>query len=67
MLYQLSETRWTKQVIDNGDMAAAGCVLADLNLDDLLDIACIGSGTANLKWNENHATITSLGSSGSSR
>jgi len=67
MLYQLSETRWTKQVIDNGDMAAAGCVLADLNLDDLLDIACIGSGTANLKWYENQSTITSLGSSGSSR
>ena len=67
MLYQLSENRWTKQVIDNGDMAAAGCILANLNLDDLLDIACIGSGTANLKWYENQSTIASLESSGSSR
>jgi len=66
MLYQLVENRWTKQVIDNGDMAAAGCTLADLNLDGLLDIACIGSGTANLKWYENQSTISRSRPSGSS-
>ena len=34
-------------------MAAAGCAAADFNVDGRLDLACIGSGTANLKWYEN--------------
>lgn len=34
-------------------MAAAGCVLAHLNDDTRLDLACIGTATANLKWYEN--------------
>jgi hypothetical protein len=49
-------TRWSKQVLDDGGMAAAACALADLNGDGRPDIACIGSATANLKWYENLGT-----------
>lgn len=45
--------RWRRQVLDAGDMAAAGCTIADLNGDRLPDVACIGAATANLKWYEN--------------
>jgi hypothetical protein len=48
-----SGDRWTKHVLDNGGMAAAACAVADLNGDGRMDIACIGSATANLKWYEN--------------
>jgi hypothetical protein len=34
-------------------MAGAGCVATDLTEDGLVDIACIGSATANLKWYQN--------------
>ena len=44
---------WSKHVLDDGSMAAAACAVADLNGDGRLDIACIGSATANLKWYEN--------------
>ena len=44
---------WTKSVVDQGGVAAAACVLADLNGDKRLDIACIGSATTNLVWYEN--------------
>ena len=44
---------WTRQIVDDGDMAAAGCAAADLNTDGRMDIVCIGTGTANLKWYEN--------------
>jgi hypothetical protein len=46
-------TRWSRQVIDDGGIAAAGCAVADLNGDGKPDLACIGSATANLKWYEN--------------
>jgi hypothetical protein len=46
-------TRWSRQILDNGGIAAAGCAIADLNGDGKLDVACIGSATANLKWYEN--------------
>jgi len=46
-------THWSKQVLDGGGMAAAGCAVADLNGDGRPDIACIGQGTSNLKWYEN--------------
>ncbi len=46
---------WTKDVLDDGGMAAAGCATGDLNGDKRLDIACIGTATANLKWYENVA------------
>jgi len=45
--------RWTREALDDGGMAAACCVVADLNADRRPDIACIGSSTANLKWYEN--------------
>jgi hypothetical protein len=45
--------RWSRQVLDDGGIAAAGCAAADLNGDRRPDIACIGSATANLKWYEN--------------
>ena len=47
---------WTKSTLDNGGMAAAGCASADLNGDHRVDIVCIGTATANLKWYENHPT-----------
>lgn len=45
--------RWSRQILDDGGMAAASCVVADLNGDRRVDIACIGAATANLKWYEN--------------
>jgi hypothetical protein len=52
-LYRQEKSRWTREIVDNGGMAAAGCAIADLNGDGNPDIACIGSATANLKWYEN--------------
>ena len=46
-------TVWSRGTIDSGGMAGAGCVAADLNDDGLIDVACIGSATANLKWYQN--------------
>jgi hypothetical protein len=48
-----SGDRWSKHVLDDGGMAAAACAVADLNGDGRMDVACIGSATANLKWYEN--------------
>jgi hypothetical protein len=45
--------RWSRQILDDGGMAASACAIADLNGDGRPDIACIGSTTANLKWYEN--------------
>lgn len=44
---------WSKHALDAGGMAAAACAAADLNGDGRVDVACIGSATANLKWYEN--------------
>jgi hypothetical protein len=44
---------WTRHVLDEGGMAGAGCAAADLNGDKKVDIVCIGTATANLKWYEN--------------
>lgn len=46
-------SRWSRRILDDGGIAAAGCAVADLNGDGRPDIACIGSATANLKWYEN--------------
>lgn len=48
--------QWTKYVVaapEQKSMAAAGCVAAHLNGDRRIDLACIGTATANLKWYEN--------------
>src|SRR5688572_17053775 len=56
-VYRLgADNQWTKHALatpDQKSMAAAGCALAHLNNDKRLDLACIGSSTANLKWYEN--------------
>jgi hypothetical protein len=52
-VYHSGSGQWTKQVLDAGGMAAAACAAADLNGDGRIDVACIGSATANLKWYEN--------------
>lgn len=44
---------WSRRTLDEGGMAGAGCTTADLNGDGRVDIACIGTATANLKWYEN--------------
>lgn len=55
-LYRATSDRadtWEKQVLDDGNMAGAGCDVGDLNGDKRPDIVCIGTFTANLKWYEN--------------
>jgi hypothetical protein len=46
-------TQWERSVIDAGDMAGAGMVVADLNGDGRPDIVSCGTTTANVKWYEN--------------
>ena len=55
MLYTASAdgATWTKRAIDEGGMAGAGCAAADLNGDKRVDLVCIGTATANVKWYEN--------------
>lgn len=52
-LYRFYGKQWNKSLLDDGGMAGAGCAVADLNGDGRLDVACIGTSTANLKWYEN--------------
>ncbi len=53
-LYRVDKgSKWTRQTIDDGGLAAAACVALDLNGDGKTDVACIGAGTVNLKWYEN--------------
>ncbi len=55
-LYRHDGKQWSKSLLDEGGMGAAGCAIADLNGDGRLDVACIGTATANLKWYENMGT-----------
>ena len=34
-------------------MAGSGCAVADVNGDRRLDVVCVGTSTANVKWYEN--------------
>ena len=45
--------QWKREVAEPIGMTTAGCGVADLNSDKRLDIVCIGSRTANIKWYEN--------------
>jgi hypothetical protein len=45
--------RWTRQVIDEGGVAAAACIAEDILGDARPDIACMGSSTSNLRVYEN--------------
>jgi hypothetical protein len=54
-LYRLTNTlddTWSKQPLDDGGMAGAGCAVEDLNADKRPDVLCIGTATSNLKWYE---------------
>lgn len=55
-LYRLTDAatdQWARDVLDDGGMAAAGCTVSDLNGDKRVDIVCVGTATANVKWYEN--------------
>jgi hypothetical protein len=58
MLYTAASdgATWARRTIDEGGMAGAGCAAADLNADKRVDIVCIGTATANVKWYENIGT-----------
>jgi hypothetical protein len=59
-LYRLSKIQediWSKLALDDRGMAGAGCAVADLNADKHLDVVCIGTATANLKWYENRTYL----------
>ncbi|WP_411282086.1 FG-GAP repeat domain-containing protein [Gemmatimonas sp.] len=47
--------RWTRTVLDDGGMGAAGCATADLDGDGRTDVACVSTATATLKWYRNVA------------
>ena len=51
-VYYGSGERWVNRPLDKG-IAASSCAAADLNGDGKIDLVCIGSATANLKWYEN--------------
>jgi len=45
--------RWERIALDEGDMAASGLDVADLNGDGRLDVIAVGTATAHIKWYEN--------------
>jgi len=45
--------KWERIALDEGDMAASGLEVADLNGDGRLDIIAVGTATLNIKWYEN--------------
>jgi len=49
----LTGEKWTRIALDEGDMAASGLDIADINSDGRLDVICIGTTTSNIKWYEN--------------
>jgi len=52
-IYSLEGEKWTRSTLDDGGMGAAACAVADISGDKKIDVVCIGSATANLKWYEN--------------
>jgi hypothetical protein len=47
-MYRWDGARWTRRIIDQGGVSAAGCAVADLYREEHSSIACIGSATHNL-------------------
>lgn len=45
--------RWKRIALDEGDMAASGLDVADVNGDGRLDVIGVGTATSNIKWYEN--------------
>jgi hypothetical protein len=45
--------QWERIALDEGDMAASGLAVADINGDGWLDIIAVGTATSNIKWYEN--------------
>jgi hypothetical protein len=45
--------KWERIALDEGDTAASGLDVADINGDGQLDIIAVGTATANIKWYEN--------------
>jgi hypothetical protein len=48
-----SGTKWQRMALDEGDMAASGLDVADINGDGRLDVIAVGTATSNIKWYEN--------------
>jgi len=49
--------KWKRIALDEGDMAASGLHIADINNDDRLDVICVGTATSNIKWYENLGAV----------
>jgi hypothetical protein len=47
-IYSWDGEKWNRQILEQGDVSAAGCTVPDLEGDGVPDIACIGSATHNL-------------------
>jgi hypothetical protein len=45
--------KWERIALDEGDMAASGLDVADINGDGRPDIIAVGTATSNIKWYEN--------------
>jgi len=48
-----TQAPWKRIPLDEGDMAASGLDVADINADGRPDIICVGTATSNIKWYEN--------------
>jgi len=51
------QDRWKRIPLDEGDMAASGLDVADINGDGRLDIICVGTASSNVRWYENPGQI----------
>ena len=41
---------WNRIAFDEGDVAASGLDIANINSDGRLDVICVGTATSNIKW-----------------
>jgi hypothetical protein len=47
-LYRWDGRKWSRQIVEQGELSAAGCAIADLSGKGRKDILCIGGATHNL-------------------